>query len=61
MRSLNSLYIPLRVQSVADCSVHSKRGIERLKQSRVAKRLEQALYGALFEQLADGRCHPRER
>src|SRR5580704_18128309 len=35
---------------VAHRSAHSKSGIERLTQSRVAERLEQALHGTLFEQ-----------
>jgi hypothetical protein len=35
---------------VAHRSAHSKSGIERPKQSRIAKRLEQALHDTLFEQ-----------
>src|SRR6266850_3068955 len=45
MRSLNSLHISL----ASDRSAHAKCGIERLKQSRVAERLEQALHGTLFD------------
>jgi hypothetical protein len=35
---------------VAHRSAHSKSGIERLPQSRIAERLEQALHGTLLEQ-----------
>src|SRR6266404_7630573 len=45
MRSLDSFHISPRL----DRSAHTKCGIERLKQSRVAERLEQALHGTLFE------------
>jgi len=45
MRSLNSLHISLAL----DRSAHSKCGIERLKQGRVAEWLEQARHGTLFE------------
>ena len=34
---------------MANRSVYSKSGIERLKQSRLTKWLEQALHGTLFE------------
>src|ERR1700720_3564799 len=44
------LFISLRCKNVADRSAHSKSGIERLTQSRIAEWLEQALHGTLFEQ-----------
>src|ERR1700720_3323413 len=45
MRSLISFHISVALDRSAD----SKCGIECLKQSRVAERLEQALHGTLFE------------
>src|SRR5712664_4906497 len=45
VRSRNAFHISVAL----DRSAHSKCGIERLKQSRVAERLEQALHGTLFE------------
>src|ERR1700674_647016 len=47
MRSLSSFHISLTL----DRSAHPKCVIERLKQSRVAERLEQALHGTLFERV----------
>src|ERR1700722_12611705 len=44
--SLNSFHISLALH----CSAHSKCGSECLTQSRVAERLEQAIYSALFQQ-----------
>src|SRR5260370_26613840 len=49
VRGLNSFYI-LLAQHIADRLTHSKCDIERLKQSRVAEWLEQALHRTLFEQ-----------
>src|SRR6202795_1633023 len=49
VRGLNSFYI-LLAQHTADRLTHSKCDIERLKQSRVAEWLEQALHRTLFEQ-----------
>src|ERR1700676_2677650 len=46
MRPQNSCHISLAL----DRSAHWKCGVERLRQSRVAERLEQALHGTLFEQ-----------
>src|SRR6266852_4400666 len=48
VRGLNSFYI-LLPQHIADRLTHSKCDIERLKQSRVAEWLEQALHRTLFE------------
>src|SRR6202795_96786 len=48
VRGLNSFYI-LLAQDIADRLTHSKCDIERLKQSRVAEWLEQALHRTLFE------------
>src|SRR4051794_38518892 len=45
---------PTRCKSVANRSAHSKCGIERLKQRRLAEWLEQALHRALFEQAWPG-------
>jgi hypothetical protein len=44
LRSLNSFHI----SPALHCSAHSKCGIERLTQSRIAEWLEQAIYSALF-------------
>jgi len=44
LRSLNSFHISLALR----CSSHSKCGIKRLTQSRVAEWFEQAIYSALF-------------
>jgi hypothetical protein len=38
-------------KSMADLSIHSKCAVDGLKQRRVAERLEEALHGALFEQV----------
>src|SRR5258706_16183420 len=48
VRGLNSFYM-LLAQHIADRLTHSKGDIERLKQSRVAEWLEQALHRTLFE------------
>src|SRR6266852_5735753 len=48
VRGLNSFYM-LLAQHIADRLTHSKCDIERLKQSRVAEWLEQALHRTLFE------------
>src|SRR6267154_3472074 len=45
MRSLNSFPISLALHG----SAHSKCGIERFKQGRIAERFEPALNGTLFE------------
>jgi len=47
-RALTSQYIPKCVY-VADRSPHSERGIERLKQGRIAEWLEQEFDGSLLE------------
>src|SRR6266478_9325117 len=46
MRSLISCHISLALHP----SAYSKCGVERLKQSRVAERFEQAFHGTLLEQ-----------
>src|SRR5712671_2956220 len=49
LRSRNSIYTPTRKIAV-NRLVHSKCGIERVKQGRLAERLEQAVHGTLLEQ-----------